>query len=134
MRPSPDLVWANQYPIPRLGQGALQASINAILTQMFGHGLADIGSTVIGKPHKFTYDYASRVLGRFHETVSATPLQTVFMVGDNPESDIRGANSHGWASMLVRTGVFRGDGNSAKYPAKFVCQDVYEAVQRAMAE
>ena len=30
------------------------------------------------------------------------------MVGDNPASDIAGANNFGWQSILVRTGVFKG--------------------------
>lgn len=34
------------------------------------------------------------------------------MVGDNPASDIAGANGYGWESILVRTGVFRGKDES----------------------
>jgi ribonucleotide monophosphatase NagD (HAD superfamily) len=33
------------------------------------------------------------------------------MIGDNPEGDIEGANRKGWVSILVRTGLFQGDGN-----------------------
>ena len=29
-------------------------------------------------------------------------------IGDNPKSDIRGANDIGWISILVRSGVFKG--------------------------
>jgi ribonucleotide monophosphatase NagD (HAD superfamily) len=28
------------------------------------------------------------------------------MIGDNPESDIAGANTKGWTSILVKTGVY----------------------------
>ena len=42
--------------------------------------------------------------------------------------DIRGANEYGWYSILVRTGNFKGDGNSEKYPAKRVFDDVEQAV------
>ena len=31
------------------------------------------------------------------------------MVGDNPESDIKGANDNGWESVLLRTGVYKDD-------------------------
>lgn len=30
------------------------------------------------------------------------------MIGDNPQSDIKGANDAGWTSLLTRTGVFKG--------------------------
>ena len=44
------------------------------------------------------------------------------MLGDNPDSDIDGANRRGdkWVSILVRTGVFQGKGNSDTHPAKYV--------------
>jgi ribonucleotide monophosphatase NagD (HAD superfamily) len=53
------------------------------------------------------------------------------MVGDNPDSDIDGANRRGekWVSILVRTGVFQGAGNSDKHPAKYVVQDIEEAIK-----
>ena len=49
----------------------------------------------------------------------ALPAQ-IFGIGDNPASDIRGANRAGppWVSVLVRTGVFRGGANSASDPAQ----------------
>ncbi|KAI9662171.1 MAG: hypothetical protein M1831_002867 [Alyxoria varia] len=62
------------------------------------------------------------------------PLKDVVMVGDNPESDIRGANSfhspHGtrWSSALVRTGVYRGPGPPRWEPTTVV-EDVWEAVR-----
>ena len=42
--------------------------------------------------------------------------------------DIRGANEFGWYSILVRTGNFKGKGNSDKFPAKRVFDDVEKAV------
>jgi ribonucleotide monophosphatase NagD (HAD superfamily) len=53
------------------------------------------------------------------------------MIGDNPDSDIDGANRRGekWVSILVRTGVFQGGANSDKHAAKYVAQDMEEAVQ-----
>ena len=53
------------------------------------------------------------------------------MIGDNPDSDIDGANRRGdsWVSILVRTGVFQGGANSDKHPAKYVVQDLEEAIQ-----
>ena len=61
------------------------------------------------------------------------------MIGDNPLSDIQGANAReGWTSILVKTGVFNqeteGDdtGNSKIHPADHVVEDLAEAVQLIM--
>jgi len=66
-------------------------------------------------------------------------LERVFMVGDNPESDIRGANEFEspngteWTSVLVKTGVFR-DGSKPKYAPKVIVKDALEAVKWALRE
>ena len=56
------------------------------------------------------------------------------MIGDNPASDIAGANAAGprWQSALVRTGVFRGETNDAKHPADIVVDNVHDAVLAAL--
>ena len=53
------------------------------------------------------------------------------MIGDNPDSDIDGANRRqNWVSILVKTGIFTGETeNSTKHPAKYVVQDMDEAFQ-----
>ncbi len=51
------------------------------------------------------------------------------MIGDNPPVDIQGANNSGFISILVRTGVFTGELNHEKYPAKYVVDNVGEAVR-----
>lgn len=58
----------------------------------------------------------------------------IYAVGDNPAADIRGANTAGapWVSVLVRTGVFEGEGNSNTDPAHVVVDDVAAAVDAAM--
>lgn len=45
------------------------------------------------------------------------------MIGDNPKSDIRGANNIGWISILVRTGIFKGE-NDIVDPATYVVDDM----------
>jgi ribonucleotide monophosphatase NagD (HAD superfamily) len=51
------------------------------------------------------------------------------MIGDNPKSDIRGSRNAGpnWTSILVRTGVFKGE-NDAADPADIVVDSIREAV------
>lgn len=51
------------------------------------------------------------------------------MIGDNPEGDIEGANRKGWNSILVRTGLFKEGENCKEHPAKYVVQDMEEAVR-----
>jgi len=56
------------------------------------------------------------------------------MVGDNPESDIAGANAARWKSILVRTGVYDpGQGPPSHHPTHEV-EDVEQAVQWALGQ
>lgn len=84
----------------------------------------ELESTSFGKPHKATYEYAENVLTK----IQGHKPKRVYAVGDNPAADIKGANAYGWSSILVRTGVFRGPGNSSEFPATAVCDNVEEAV------
>ncbi len=53
--------------------------------------------TVIGKPAKPCYDHALTRLG--------VPAVRTAMIGDNPDTDIRGARDHGLFGVLVLTGL-----------------------------
>ena len=55
-------------------------------------------------------------------------------VGDNPLSDIAGANSRGvgWTSCLVRTGCYR-EGMDTN-GAKMVCDDLLQCVRHFVGE
>ncbi|GAA5825149.1 hypothetical protein JCM10212_006274, partial [Sporobolomyces blumeae] len=150
----PDLLWGNEFPQSRFGQGALQESMAAVYKFTTGH---ELQRTTGGKPTLATYEYASSLLNSTilhtlpssstpssrlssvddqvprelsrdsaHEPLEIdlhreaalsrrSPSRTkktydgrVYMVGDNPRSDIAGANAFGWESILVQTGVFRG--------------------------
>lgn len=120
-------IWSSDFPAPRLGQGAIKIALEGLYKQLTGY---DLKSTSFGKPHAVTYQFAEQVLD------SLSPVEqtrTVYAIGDNPAADIQGANGYGWESMLVRTGVFRGHGNSSEFPAKYVCEHVLEAVESAIA-
>jgi ribonucleotide monophosphatase NagD (HAD superfamily) len=59
--------------------------------------------------------------------------KNLYMVGDNPASDIVGGNAYGWNTCLVRTGVFQGGDNDEVNPASFgVFANVLEAVKTAI--
>jgi ribonucleotide monophosphatase NagD (HAD superfamily) len=58
--------------------------------------------------------------------------KNVYMIGDNPASDIIGGNMYGWNTCLVRTGVYQGEGNDENNPASFgVFKNVLQAVEAA---
>ncbi|KAK9448151.1 HAD-like domain-containing protein [Limtongia smithiae] len=101
-----DLLWANEYSLPRFGQGAFRTAVEQVFEDFTGEKLS---STIIGKPFLFTFEYAHTVLKRWreHKYGYTHDLKHVYMVGDNPESDIRGGNGYGWMTLLVRTGVYR---------------------------
>lgn len=138
---NPDLWWAAAYHLPRLGQGGFREALEGVWAATTGGSSKgiELKKTVIGKPYQGTYEFAERQLLRNRSRVFGTdlpPLQRVFMVGDNPESDIRGANSYrsgfgsSWESILVRTGVYSG-GDPAWKPT-VVADDVQNAVQWAL--
>jgi len=140
-----DLLWATGYHLPRFGQGAFQAAVAGVWRRLTGGH--ELQRRVIGKPYSETYRYAERVLATHrhellraqghHQTAGA--LGSVYMVGDNPESDIAGANGYRsevgteWRSVLVRTGVWNGrDALEGQFKPKQVVQDVREAVRWAL--
>ena len=139
-----DLFWSTDYHQPRLAQGAFQAALAGVWAKITGgHQLR---RTVIGKPYHETYQYAERVLmahraAQLHRRghgAGAAPLRTVYMVGDNPESDIRGANEfrseHGtdWCSVLVRTGVWRAGRGDMVHEPRVIVDNVKAAVEWAL--
>lgn len=147
-----DLFWSARYHLPRFGQGAFQAALAGIWRQVTG-GKAELRRTTIGKPYSRTYAYAENVLGRWRAGLlqkqgkggvaetqqQQEPLTRVYMVGDNPESDIRGANEYvspqgtEWASILVRTGVWdKSRDGEPKYTPGVIVDDVKGAVEWAL--
>ena len=156
---NPDLWWAAAYHLSRLGQGGFKAALEgawAAATRDAAHGAAPLQGPLgkvhmMGKPHTATYAFAerrlrqgrARLLGESAGAPAATALRRVYMVGDNPASDIAGANAWTaaskaakdaatWRSVLVRSGVY-GGGRPAAEP-EVVVDDVREAVRWSLAE
>ena len=65
------------------------------------------------------------------------PPQTVYFVGDTPESDIRGTNAvnekaeNDWYSILVKTGVYQ-DGTEPAYKPRVTVNNVLDAVNHGI--
>ena len=69
------------------------------------------------------------------------PLKKVYMIGDNPESDIMGANDYKslvdaeWKSLLTRTGVFAArEGEEPSVKPTRVVDNVREGVRWALRD
>jgi HAD superfamily hydrolase (TIGR01456 family) len=140
---NPDLWWAAAYHLPRLGQGGFREALEGVWAATTGGSTKGVvlQKTIIGKPYEHTYAFAERQLLRnrsrtFQSEKDLPPLRKVFMVGDNPESDIRGANSyrskHGsdWHSILVRTGVY--SGGDPTWAPRTIVDNVKDAVEFAL--
>lgn len=86
--PNPDL-FAHEGKPPRVvvRQGSIAAFYEAVGGQVF----------YIGKPYTSSYDAA---MGHFQRHRIEMP-SAILMVGDTPETDIRGARRYGMASALV---------------------------------
>ncbi|KAK2048448.1 HAD-superfamily subfamily IIA hydrolase [Colletotrichum somersetense] len=154
-----DLFWPTTWHQPRFGQGAFQAAVAGVWGAVTGG--AALRTTTFGKPFATTYRYAERVLDAHRRAVLGkaaaaaaagggggggggggrgevvAPLKTVYMVGDNPESDIRGANDYSneeteWASVLVKTGVWREERGAPSHAPKMIVDDVKAAVEWAL--
>ncbi|KAL0072764.1 hypothetical protein AAF712_000527 [Marasmius tenuissimus] len=102
---NPDLLWKSDFPRPRLGQGAFKESFQAVYKALTGHTYPFVQ---FGKPTTPTYKYAEKVVTQLMKERygSKAAVPSMYMIGDNPASDIAGANGAGWSSVLVHTGVF----------------------------
>lgn len=126
---NPDLWWSNEHAHSRLGQGGFRAALEGLWYTITG---AKLKAETIGKPHAETYRYAEDILVK----AGGEGVKRVYMVGDNPESDIKGAEGFKsvrgveWRGCLVESGVFRrGDEERG---ASWVGADVEGAVRWAL--
>ncbi|RJE17783.1 Phosphatidyl synthase [Aspergillus sclerotialis] len=128
-----DLVFPTNHKGPtRLTLGAFRIGVEAIYKSLTG---VDLERVVYGKPERATYTYADEVIRAWMEQIhnENTLPKNIYMVGDNPASDIIGGNMYGWNTCLVRTGVFQGGDNDPNNPASFgVFPTVLQAVQAAV--
>ncbi|KIX98273.1 uncharacterized protein Z520_06353 [Fonsecaea multimorphosa CBS 102226] len=148
---NPDLLWAADYHLSRLGQGGFREALEGLWRAITynkntdHHKAPKLYKRIIGKPYKTTYSFAEKQLMRYRDSLFGkhhpTKLKRVYMVGDNPESDIRGANTyesaHGinWVSLLTRTGVYKDqDGRRPTWEPAAIVDDVRGAVQWALKD
>ncbi|WCJ19422.1 hydrolase family protein / HAD-superfamily protein [Euphorbia peplus] len=135
-----DLEYQAAFPSKRLGLGAFRIALESIFNRIHHDTLE---YTTFGKPNSSVFKNAEAVLNQLQPYCQtetnhkergspvAFPLNTLYMIGDNPSVDIKGAQQAGnpWFSILTRTGVFRGEHNHAEFPANMVVNTVEEAVE-----
>ncbi|OWM67956.1 uncharacterized protein YKR070W [Punica granatum] len=127
-----DLEYQANFPSERLGMGAFRIALEAIYNRVHPEPLM---YTSYGKPNPSVFRNAENILGSLViPDKSSSHIQPrfrmLYMVGDNPKVDIRGARQAGvpWFSILTRTGVFKGKENHEEFPADLVVDTVEEAV------
>ena len=146
-----DLLWANAYHLPRLGQGGFREAFEGVwkaMTDPDNKGDVQLIKKIIGKPYHETYSFAEKLLNNYrkelltakhtHVSDEEKDLKRVYMLGDNPESDIRGANEYNsprgtkWESILLRSGVYSEDEGPPRYEPKVIHDDVWSGVRWAL--
>ncbi|KAJ6842664.1 uncharacterized protein M6B38_297965 [Iris pallida] len=132
-----DLEYQAAFPCERLGMGAFRIALESIFNKIHSSPLEYIS---FGKPNPFAFKNAEAVLrqivsktyntGNIMNEAKEHKFSTIYMIGDNPSVDIKGANKAGdpWFSVLTRTGVFRGKDNHTQFPANLVVETVEEAI------
>ena len=140
---NPDFVYGGEFAFVRYTVGAFVRCLALLYRELLG---AELACTFYGKPEPTTYAWARTVLARelerrapqAHDRGHAqAQLRTVYAIGDNPRSDVRGARNAAaadpavrWVPVLTRTGCFQGapGTNDPDDPADIVVSDVAEAV------
>ena len=94
--------------------------------------------TSFGKPMTSTYEFAASSLQQFANKIcpnkSNIKRRIVYAIGDNPASDIAGANSHNWHSILVKTGVWNEIEHGHGHGAKAIVEDVEHALDYILSK
>lgn len=119
-----DLVYAGLARHPRLTQGSYRLCLQTLLasatTETGGRALE---ATTVGKPSRMTGEAAlARLLRQTPGGTKAEDLE-IWTVGDNPRSDVALAETMGWKSALVRTGIWDGQSEPAVKPT--ICVDSF---------
>eukprot|EP00258_Populus_trichocarpa_P049722 XP_024465741.1 uncharacterized CDP-alcohol phosphatidyltransferase class-I family protein C22A12.08c isoform X4 [Populus trichocarpa] len=127
-----DLEYQAAFPSNRLGMGAFRIALESVFNRIHYNPLEYV---CFGKPDPFVFKNAEAMLKQlqpsYHSDNFKEPgdsglrsFKTLYMIGDNPSVDVKGAQQagHPWFSILTRTGVFRGKHNHAEFPADLASQ------------
>ncbi|KAI0592788.1 HAD-superfamily hydrolase [Biscogniauxia sp. FL1348] len=132
-----DVVWSAAHENVRLGMGALRGIVEYTFKEVTKGKTLE--THAFGKPQIGTFEFATRLLKRWRKNEHGlnAPPNTVYFVGDTPESDIRGTNQfnekaeNDWYSVLVKTGVYQ-DGTKPAYKPRVTVPTVLDAVNHGI--
>ncbi|CAJ2503070.1 Uu.00g104640.m01.CDS01 [Anthostomella pinea] len=132
-----DVVWSAAHDHVRLGMGALRGIVEYTFKEVTKGKTLE--TFAFGKPQIGTFEFATRLLKRWRKNAHKlnAPPETVYFVGDTPESDIRGTNNYNeraendWYSILVKTGVYQ-DGTEPAYKPRATVHSVLDAVNHGI--
>ncbi|KAI1404221.1 HAD-superfamily hydrolase [Hypoxylon fuscum] len=132
-----DVVWSAAHDNVRLGMGALRGIVEYTYKEVTKG--KNLHTHAFGKPQISTFEFATRLLKRWRLNAHKlnAPPNTVYFVGDTPESDIRGTNLYNekakndWYSILVRTGVYQ-EGTEPAYKPRVTVDTVLDAVNHGI--
>nr|XP_044993039.1 haloacid dehalogenase-like hydrolase domain-containing 5 [Jaculus jaculus] len=86
-----DLLWMAEAKMPRFGHGTFLLCLEAIYRKVTGKELRYEG--LMGKPSILTYQYAEDLIRQQAERRGwGSPIRKLYAIGDNPMSDVYGAN------------------------------------------
>ncbi|PVF92980.1 HAD-superfamily hydrolase [Serendipita vermifera] len=131
---NPDLLWKGAYARSRLGQGGFREAFQGVHHALDGQLYP---AKQLGKPSRETYTHAEDMLLRrmnelYGGEADMVNKRSIYMIGDNPESDIAGANAAGWNSILVHTGVYSPSSGSPLHKPTMEADDVEKAVEAVL--
>ncbi|XP_040594102.1 haloacid dehalogenase-like hydrolase domain-containing 5 isoform X3 [Mesocricetus auratus] len=86
-----DLLWMAEAKMPRFGHGTFLLCLETIYRKVTGKELKYEG--LMGKPSILTYQYAEDIIRQQAERRGwSAPIRRLYAIGDNPVSDVFGAN------------------------------------------
>ncbi|XP_070558672.1 haloacid dehalogenase-like hydrolase domain-containing 5 [Ptychodera flava] len=86
-----DLLWMAEAPMPRLGHGSFLLCLEALYQKITGQKMKY--TVLTGKPSEITYHHAEHLTAQLANSMELdSPLRTLYVIGDNPMTDIYGAN------------------------------------------
>ena len=99
---NPDFMFQHEYATPRFGPKSIELMLDSVCQEAYGYKVV---YERYGKPDVASFDFAELLLKKRAKEQNIR-ISNMYMIGDNPLSDIEGANRAGWISILVKTGVF----------------------------
>ncbi|XP_077995142.1 haloacid dehalogenase-like hydrolase domain-containing 5 isoform X2 [Glandiceps talaboti] len=86
-----DLLWMAEAAMPRMGHGSFLLCLETLYKKITG--LPMKYTVLTGKPSEITYHHSEHIAAQVANNMGLeSPLRTLYVIGDNPMTDIYGAN------------------------------------------